>query len=106
MAASSIEETAPVGPVRQGPFLNQMVVIETELTARDLLEALLAIERAMGRVRGERWGPRIIDCDIVRYGDERIAEPDLVVPHPEIAHRDFWQRELFELGLPGAPAAG
>lgn len=99
MAVSRVEETAPLGPVKQGPFLNQMLLVETDLAARALLEALLAIERAMGRVRGARWGPRTIDCDIVLYGDEAIAEPDLVVPHPEIAHRDFWRRELAELGL-------
>ena len=77
-----------------------MLLVETDLTARELLEALLGVERAMGRVRGERWGPRIIDCDIVLFGEERIAEPELSVPHPEIAHRDFWRRELAELGLP------
>ncbi len=104
VAASRVEETAPLGPVAQGPFLNQMLLVETDLAARELLEALLAVERAMGRVRGERWGPRIIDCDIVLFGAEAIAEPDLVVPHPEIANRGFWRRELDELGL-AVPAA-
>ena len=104
LAASTIEETAPIGPVAQGSYLNQMLLIETDLAPRALLEALLAVERAMGRVRGERWGPRIIDCDIVLYGADTVDDADLRIPHPEIAHRDFWQRELAELGL-AAPTA-
>jgi 2-amino-4-hydroxy-6-hydroxymethyldihydropteridine diphosphokinase len=99
--ASTVEETAPLGDVPQGPYLNQMLLVETELAPRDLLDALLAIEQAMGRDRaaGERWGPRIIDCDIVLYGDEPVVGPELVIPHPELPHRDFWRRELAELGV-------
>ncbi len=99
VAASRVEETAPLGPVPQGPYLNQMLLLETTLPARALLEALLAIETAMGRERRERWGPRLIDCDIVLYGEERLGEPDLALPHPELPHRDFWLRELAQLGL-------
>jgi len=94
-----VEETAPLGPVAQGPFLNQMLLVETQLEPLALLDALLAIEQAEGRVRRERWGPRTLDCDIVLYGERTIREARLVVPHPELPNRDFWQRELHQLGL-------
>jgi 2-amino-4-hydroxy-6-hydroxymethyldihydropteridine diphosphokinase len=97
LAASRVEETAPLGPVPQGPFLNQMVVLETGLPPRDLLLSLLEIERERGRERGERWGPRTLDLDIVRYGDWVVAEAGLTIPHPELANREFWRRELAEL---------
>jgi len=97
LAASAIEETAPLGGMRQPPYLNQMLLIETALAPRALLAACQRIERQAGRVRTERWGPRTLDVDIVRYGDQVIAEPDLVVPHPGLAERDFWRRELAEL---------
>lgn len=97
VAASAVEETDPIGPVRQGPYLNQMVLLRTGLAPRALLDALLAIERAAGRERRERWGPRTLDLDIVRYGDRHIQDADLVVPHPEFSRRPFWQRELNEL---------
>jgi 2-amino-4-hydroxy-6-hydroxymethyldihydropteridine diphosphokinase len=97
VAASAIEETAPLGPVPQGPYLNQMVLLSTELSPRELLGACTAIERSAGRVRAVRWGPRTLDLDLVRYDDQAIAEPDLVVPHPELPRRPFWQRELTEL---------
>jgi len=99
LAGSEVEETAPLGPVPQGPYLNQMLLVETALAPRELLDALLAIERGEGRVRCERWGPRTLDCDIVLYGDGEVREPDLVIPHPELPNREFWQRELRQLGL-------
>jgi 2-amino-4-hydroxy-6-hydroxymethyldihydropteridine diphosphokinase len=99
VAASEVEETAPLGPVAQGPYLNQMLLVETTLEPLDLLDALLALEQAEGRVRRERWGPRTLDCDIVLYGGRTVREPRLVVPHPELPNRDFWQRELAQLGL-------
>lgn len=94
---SSIEETPPLGPSDQPSYLNQMIALETELTPRELLTHLLAIEQAEGRRRDVRWGPRTLDLDIVRYEKQTVDEPDLQVPHPEIANRDFWQRELIEL---------
>ena len=99
VAASRIEETAPIGPVAQPPFLNQMVVLETALTPHELLAQCLAIETERGRERasGERWGPRTLDLDIVRYGARAVREPGLTIPHPELPHRDFWQREIAEL---------
>lgn len=99
IAVSAVEETAPVGPVAQGAFLNQMVAIETELTPRELLRALQEIERAAGRVRNVRWGPRTLDLDIVLMRNQRSDDPACQVPHPELANRDFWQRELAELGV-------
>ena len=99
VAASPVEETAPLGPVPQGAFLNQMLLVETPLAPRALLDALQAIERAAGRVRGPRWGPRTLDCDIVLVAGARIREPGLEVPHPELPNRVFWQRELTALGI-------
>lgn len=99
LAASPVEETAPLGPVPQGPYLNQMVLVETALAPRELLDALLALEHAEGRIRGVRWGPRTLDCDIVLYGEDHVAEHGLVIPHPELPHRDFWLRGLSALGV-------
>ena len=97
IAESAIEETAPLGPVPQGPYLNQMVAVETELSPRELLTELQRIERAAGRTRDVRWGPRTLDLDIVRYENQTIGEDDLQVPHPAAEERDFWRRELAEL---------
>jgi 2-amino-4-hydroxy-6-hydroxymethyldihydropteridine diphosphokinase len=97
VAESSIEETAPVGGVPQPPYLNQMIALETSLTPRELLAALHDIERAAGRSRETRWGPRTLDLDIVCFERQTVKEPALTVPHPELPNRDFWQRELAEL---------
>ena len=97
VAASRVEETAPLGGMDQPAYLNQMVALETRLEPRALLAACQAIEHSRGRVRTERWGARTLDLDIVRYGDRRVDEPDLIIPHPGLSHRDFWQRELAEL---------
>lgn len=102
IAESAIEETPPLGGLDQPPYLNQMVVLETGLEPHALLDALQAVERKAGRVRGEHWGARTLDLDIVRYGDQRVAEPDLIIPHPELPNRDFWLRELAELQSHGA----
>jgi 2-amino-4-hydroxy-6-hydroxymethyldihydropteridine diphosphokinase len=100
-AASPIEETAPVGPVPQGPYLNQMLRVETTLAPDALLAACLSIEADAGRDRSTavRWGPRTLDLDLLLFGDRQVDEPSLRVPHPEIAQRDFWQRELRALGV-------
>lgn len=99
VAESSIEETDPIGPVEQGAFLNQMVAIETRLSPRDLLHELQAIEHREGRDRTVRWGPRTLDLDIVRFDRQTADEPSLKIPHPELQNRDFWRRELAELGV-------
>ena len=96
-AASRVEETAPLGGLPQGPYLNQMVVLETTLTPRALLAACRAIEVERGRERHERWGSRTLDLDIVRFGERAVDEPGLTIPHPELPRRDFWLREIAEL---------
>jgi 2-amino-4-hydroxy-6-hydroxymethyldihydropteridine diphosphokinase len=97
VAESTVEETAPLGPVEQGPYLNQMVALETELSPHELLAELQRIERQAGRVRAERWGPRTLDLDIVQFDVQTVADADLVVPHPAAGKRDFWRREMAEL---------
>ena len=97
LAASRVEETAPIGPVAQPPYLNQMVLLETSLAPAELLRLCRAIEAERGRERRERWGPRTLDLDIVRYGARNVREPNLTIPHPELPNRDFWQREIAEL---------
>ena len=99
VAVSRVEETAALGPILQGPYLNQMALLETELAPPELLQHLLDIEVQAGRrrARGPRWGPRTLDLDIVRFGDRDVREPDLVIPHPELPNRDFWLREIAEL---------
>lgn len=98
---SSIEETAPLGPIEQPSYLNQMVAVETSLAPRELLAHLHAIESREGRVRRERWGPRTLDLDIVRFERQVVDEVDLHVPHAELPNRAFWQRELDELRTHG-----
>jgi 2-amino-4-hydroxy-6-hydroxymethyldihydropteridine diphosphokinase len=97
VAASRIEETAPIGPVAQPPYLNQMVLLETTLEPVALLAHCRRIEAERGRERRERWASRTLDLDIVRYGDKTVRQPDLTIPHPELPNRDFWQREIAEL---------
>jgi 2-amino-4-hydroxy-6-hydroxymethyldihydropteridine diphosphokinase len=74
-----------------------MVLLETNLSPADLLAHCRAIETERGRERRERWGPRTLDLDIVRYGARNVREPNLTIPHPELPNRDFWQREIAEL---------
>jgi 2-amino-4-hydroxy-6-hydroxymethyldihydropteridine diphosphokinase len=97
IAESAVEETAPLGPVEQGPYLNQMVAVQTELTPRELLTELQRIEQSAGRTRELRWGPRTLDLDIVCYEHQSADESDLIVPHPAAESREFWLRELAEL---------
>jgi 2-amino-4-hydroxy-6-hydroxymethyldihydropteridine diphosphokinase len=97
LAATDPEETEPFGTPGQGHYLNQMVALETELQPRELLAALLEIERLAGRVRRERWGPRTLDLDIVLFDHQTVNDEALTVPHPGLKDRDFWQRGLAEL---------
>lgn len=97
LAASAIEETAPLGGARQPAYLNQMVAVRTSLPAGELLDALHAIERLRGRERRERWGPRTLDLDIVEIEGESRSDGPLLLPHPGLPERDFWQRERAEL---------
>ena len=98
LGVSKVEETKPLGDIPQPDYLNQMVLLRTTLPPRILLESCLTIERETGRVRGpDKWGPRTLDLDIVRYGDVVLDEPGLTLPHPGMATRDWWQREMKEL---------
>jgi 2-amino-4-hydroxy-6-hydroxymethyldihydropteridine diphosphokinase len=97
LAATRVEETAPLGGMEQPAYLNQMVLVETTLAPRVLLQALQEIESANGRERHGHWGARTLDLDIVRYDDLVLTTTDLTLPHPGVATRDFWQRELAEL---------
>ncbi|HEX4125525.1 MAG TPA: 2-amino-4-hydroxy-6-hydroxymethyldihydropteridine diphosphokinase [Tepidisphaeraceae bacterium] len=89
-----IENPAVGGPANSPAFLNGAVEIETSLSARELLEALLAVERQLGRERRQRWAPRTIDLDLLMYGEQVIDEPDLTVPHPRMAERLFVLRPM------------
>ena len=99
VAVSSLRETEPVGYQDQPNFLNGAAALETDLSPRELLERLLAIERRLGRERGTgpRFGPRKIDLDLLLYGDETVDEPGLTVPHPRLAERRFALEPLAEL---------
>lgn len=81
--------TRPMGPQAQPYFVNAAAGLLTQLTAHQLLDALLGLERAMGRNRRERWGPRIIDLDLVWMSGDPIHEPDLELPHPGVSMRNF-----------------
>lgn len=102
--SSRVFETAPLGPP-QPDFLNAVVEVETSLAPRALLEACLGVERALGRERAERWGPRTLDVDVLTYDDVEVDEPDLQIPHPRMHERAFVVVPLAELDadppLPG-----
>jgi 2-amino-4-hydroxy-6-hydroxymethyldihydropteridine diphosphokinase len=89
VALSAVYETDPVGFTDQGAFLNMVVAIETDLKPPQLLAEALQIEQQLGRVRTIRWGPRLIDIDILLYGEERIELENLVIPHPAMTERAF-----------------
>jgi 2-amino-4-hydroxy-6-hydroxymethyldihydropteridine diphosphokinase len=98
VAVSSPRETDPVGYLEQPRFLNLACSLETDLSPRELLDRLLAVERALGRRRdGPRFGPRTIDLDLLLYGDVSLHEPGLTVPHPRLAERRFALEPLAEL---------
>jgi 2-amino-4-hydroxy-6-hydroxymethyldihydropteridine diphosphokinase len=97
---SRIKETEPVGVTDQPRFLNQVLEVETAMEPRPLLEAVKRIEEQVGRIQRQRWGPREIDIDILRYNGRRIDEPGLHVPHPELPNRPFLQELLKELEAP------
>jgi 2-amino-4-hydroxy-6-hydroxymethyldihydropteridine diphosphokinase len=86
---SGLYRSAPWGDTDQDWFVNACISIDTDLSPREVLERCQAVENGMGRVRTRHWGPRIIDVDILTFGDFKISEPDLVVPHPLIGERPF-----------------
>jgi 2-amino-4-hydroxy-6-hydroxymethyldihydropteridine diphosphokinase len=85
------------GITDQQDFLNAAVWVATSLAPTDLLAAILAIEVSLGRVRGKKWGPRVIDIDILVYGDEPIDVPGLTIPHPHLTERVFALEPLVEV---------
>jgi 2-amino-4-hydroxy-6-hydroxymethyldihydropteridine diphosphokinase len=98
VAVSKLRDTDPVGITDQPRFLNAAAAVETGLSARDLLDRLLGIERRLGRTReGPRFGPRTIDLDLLLYGDEQIDDPGLEVPHPRLHERLFALEPLADL---------
>jgi len=88
-AVSPVYETAPVGGPPQPDYLNAVVVIDTSLSAHELLALAHRLEERAGRVRTKRWGARTLDVDVLAVGDLRVNEPDLVVPHPRARERAF-----------------
>jgi 2-amino-4-hydroxy-6-hydroxymethyldihydropteridine diphosphokinase len=97
VARSGVWRTPPWGKTDQADFLNMAATLRTRLSARGLLELCQDIEREGGRQRRERWGPRTLDIDIITFGEARIDEPDLVVPHPRAAERAFVLAPLAEI---------
>jgi 2-amino-4-hydroxy-6-hydroxymethyldihydropteridine diphosphokinase len=98
LRSSRLYRSAPWGMVDQPEFVNAVGAIETGLSPSALMQALLAIERDAGRERsGERWGPRILDLDLLLYGAQTLAEPGLQVPHPHLHERAFVLLPLAEI---------
>ena len=104
VAVSPLYETAPVGgPSGQGPFLNLVVEIDSDLSARELLGVCQRLEAAAERVRTERWGPRTLDVDILWIDGVTVNEPDLEVPHPRMWSRRFVMAPLIDVAPDVAP---
>ena len=89
ISKSSFYQTEPIGGVQQGWFINSAIGIETDLSPENLLSVLLNLELAMGRIRKEQWGPRLIDLDLLFYGNLVLENKSLTLPHPEIQNRKF-----------------
>ncbi len=94
---SNFLETPPWGLTDQPPFLNAVALIETDIPPLALLDSLKSAEAQLGRRLGERWGPRVIDLDILLYGDAIVEHPRLVIPHPQLLNRDFVVSQLLEV---------
>jgi 2-amino-4-hydroxy-6-hydroxymethyldihydropteridine diphosphokinase len=99
LAVSSFRETEPVGGPPQPRYLNAAVAVATERTPFELLALAQELERGAGRMRGVLWGPRTLDIDLLLFGDLRLREPDLVVPHPRLHERLFVLEPLAEIAL-------
>lgn len=110
LRTSRLYRTPAWGRTEQPDFINAVALVETALPPRELLDALLVVERSFGRVRldGERWGPRTLDLDLLLYGDQVIDEPGLRVPHPHLHERAFALLPLAEIApdavIPGIGA--
>jgi 2-amino-4-hydroxy-6-hydroxymethyldihydropteridine diphosphokinase len=97
MAVSRVYESEPVGGPGQGPYLNAVAVLETDRDPHSLLDLLMLTEDRLGRVRGERWGPRTADLDLILYDGPPVSSPDLTVPHPRTRERAFVLVPLMEV---------
>ena len=107
LRASQVYQTPPWGYADQPAFLNQVLEGQTSLAPRDLLALLKSIETRLGRVPSFQYGPRLIDIDILFYGDQQVDDPDLVIPHPRLPERAFMLVPLAELAPDLVfPAAG
>jgi len=108
VAISDVYVTEPVGGPEQPEFYNAVVALETDLTARNLLEIAQLLEHDAHRVRHEHWGPRTLDVDVLLVGDTQLDEPDLVVPHPRMWDRGFVLAPLADVApeLVHVPASG
>jgi 2-amino-4-hydroxy-6-hydroxymethyldihydropteridine diphosphokinase len=106
--AGVAEETPPLGGLDQPVYLNQMLLVHTDMAPHTLLHRCHEIERAAGRVRTSKWSSRTLDVDLVRFGDTLCDLPELTLPHPGLRERTFWAREIAALethdGSPGHPA--
>jgi len=105
VARSSNWKTPPWGVTDQPAFVNACVLVETELAPRPLLDLCLAVEAALGRRRAQRWGPRVIDLDVLDYDGRAVAEPGLTLPHPHLTERAFVLVPLAEI-VPDRLVAG
>ena len=101
---SDVYETKPVGGPEQGPYLNMVVRLATELSPRELLDLCHTLERAAERERLIRWGPRTLDVDLLWVDGESVDDPDLIVPHPRMSERDFVLVPLADVGADLLPA--
>ncbi len=105
LRSSRVYESAPIGPA-QPDYLNAVVEVETDLDPKQLLAACQEVEATMGRTRAERWGPRVIDVDILTYGSETVDQPGLTIPHPRMHERAFVLIPLLELRPAGSLPSG
>ena len=97
ISKSSFYQTSPISPIKQEWFINSVIKINTSLTPIKLLTNLLNIESTMGRVRKEKWGPRLIDLDLLFYDNQILNEENIIIPHPEISKRNFVLIPLCEI---------
>jgi 2-amino-4-hydroxy-6-hydroxymethyldihydropteridine diphosphokinase len=97
ISKSSFYQTSPIGPIQQEWFINSAIKINTSLTPIKLLTNLLNIESTMGRVRQEKWGPRLIDLDLLFYDNQILNQEEITIPHPEISKRNFVLIPLCEI---------
>ena len=97
LGASSFYRTQPMGPIAQPPFVNAVFSLEYGMSPQDLLALLLSVEEKMGRIRRERWGPRVIDLDLLFFDEAIISEQGLEVPHPRLHERRFVLTPLVEI---------